>query len=189
MSSTVLPEPTDTTMTAEQLYTLCKLMPSDVMLGTTRPLSPAGFEHGQIASALAFQLQLFVRQHNLGKVISGEVGIFIRRTPDTIRTTDVLFISHDRLKQMRSKAYLDVAPELVVEVLAESDSWMDMTEKLDEYFKIGVEQVWFANPRNKSLQVFRSVTESAVFRLGDILADVSFLPTFQLKISEIYAGD
>ena len=42
--------------------------------------------------------------------------------------------------------FLDVAPELIVEVLSPHDRWSDVMEKLVEYFAIGVQVVWVADP-------------------------------------------
>jgi Uma2 family endonuclease len=150
-------------------------------------MSPTGFEHGIREARLGRFLDRYNEQHKLGEVMTGEVGMYIRRNPDSIRAADVLFISHERLQQVQSKSYLDVAPELVVEVLSPNDSWVDMAEKLEDYFSIGVLRVWFANPRNKTLQVFTSVTESMLLRGDEAVQDVPFLPGFVMKVSEIYA--
>ena len=37
---------------------------------------------------IAFHLKSFVRTHNIGKVMTGEVGIFICRNPDSIRAAE-----------------------------------------------------------------------------------------------------
>lgn len=187
MSTATLLEPEDKLITADELYAMGDMPGVELIKGKLRNMPPTGYEHGETESDIAFYLKNFVRSHSLGKVMTGEVGMYIRRNPDSIRAADVLFISHDRVQQVQSKSYLDVAPELVVEVLSPNDSWVDMAEKLDDYFSIGVLQVWFANPRNKTLQVFTSVTESTLLRGDEVVQDVLFLPGFVMKVSEIYA--
>ena len=118
-------------ITADELYAMGDMPGVELVKGELRPMPPTGFEHGVTESDIAFHLKSFVRTHNIGKVMTGEVGIFIRRNPDSIRAADVLFISHERLLQVQSQSYLDVAPELVVEVLSPRDSWVDMAEKLE----------------------------------------------------------
>lgn len=187
MSTATLLELEDKLITADELYAMGDMRGVELVEGKLRDMPPTGYEHGETESDIAFHLKSFLRQHKLGKVMTGEVGIFIRRNPDSIRAADVLFISHERLLQVQSKSYLDVAPELVVEVLSPRDSWVDMAEKLEEYFSIGVLQVWFANPRNKTLQVFTSVTDSVLLRGEDRLPDIAFLPGFTLTVSDIYS--
>ena len=147
---------------------------------------PTGFEHGEIECNLAVCLKLFLRSQNLGKVLTGEVGIYIRRDPDSIRAADLLFISHERLRQVRSTSYLDVAPELVVKVLSPGDSWSETAEKMEDYFFIGVQQVWLADPRRKTLHMFRAITDSTLLRTGDPMPDIPFLPGFYLNLDEIF---
>jgi hypothetical protein len=44
--------------------------------------------------------------------MAGEVGIYTRRNPDTVRGADVVFISKERLLRP-TRGFLEVAPELV----------------------------------------------------------------------------
>jgi Uma2 family endonuclease len=187
MSTATLLEIEDKLITADELYAMGDMPGVELIKGKLRNMSPTGYEHGATESDIAFHLKSFLRQHSLGKVMTGEVGVYIRRNPDSIRAADVLFISHQRLQQVQSKSYLDVAPELVVEVLSPRDSWVDMAEKLENYFSIGVLQVWFANPRNKTLQVFASATDSVLLRGDDCVPEIAFLPGFSLNVSEIYS--
>ena len=72
--------------------------------------------------------------------LTGEVGFYTRRDPDTVRGADVVFISTERYgRRTRTPTFLDVAPELVVEVLSVQDTVMDLTDKLREYFAAGGE--------------------------------------------------
>lgn len=180
------PEPEEKLITADELFAMADTSGFELIRGQLHSMPPTGYEHGETESDIAFCLKSFARQQNLGKVMTGEVGMYIRRAPDSVRAADVLFISHQRLQQVQSKSYLDVAPELVVEVLSPRDSWVDMAEKLEDYFSIGVLQVWFANPRNKTLQVFTSVTDSVLLRGEDRVPTIPFLPGFTLKVSDIY---
>lgn len=188
MSAATLPALEDKLMTADELYALGNLLGVELINGKLHSMSPTGFEHGIWEADVAFHLKHFLRRHNLGKVMTGEVGIYIRRNPDTIRAADVLFISHERLQQVTSTAYLDVAPELVVEILSPRDSWVEMAEKLEDYFSIGVQQVWFINPRRQTVQVFNTLTESVLLKNTDTLANVPCLPEFSLPLSELFTA-
>ena len=174
-------------ITADELYAMGDIPGVELVKGKLQQMAPTGFEHGIREARIGRFLDHFNEKHQLGQVMTGEVGMYIRRNPDSIRAADVLFISHERFQQIQSTSYLDVAPELVVEVLSPNDSWVGMAEKLEDYFAFGVEQVWFANPRNKTLQVFHSVTESVLLHEGDTLTEIPFLPSFSLKVSEIYS--
>ena len=81
---------------------------------------------------------------------------------------DVAFISRER-QPTRPKAFLEVAPELVVEIVSPSDRWSDLRQKIREYFIAGVYRVWIVDPEAREVLVFRSPTELAQLGLADTL--------------------
>ncbi len=133
-------------------------------------MSPTNWKHGDLVSELDWHLRSFVKKHGLGKVLTGEVGIYVRRDPDYIRGADVVFISSERIAQITSESYLDVAPELVVEVISPGNTWQEMRDKIEEYFAIGVQWVWLVGPaRKQHLTVapgFVSLSEDNLARVG-----------------------
>ena len=57
------------------------------------------------------------KQQKVGRVLSGEVGIYTGRDPDTVRAADVAFISSERMAQVKSKSS-GCRAGLVVEVMS-----------------------------------------------------------------------
>ena len=53
----------------------------------------------------------------------------------------------ERFAQVQSDSYLDVAPELIVEILSPPDAWSELQTKLAEYFAIDVKLVWVVDRR------------------------------------------
>jgi Uma2 family endonuclease len=80
----------------------------------------------------------FVQEHNLGWVMTGEIGIYTRRNPDRVRGADVVFLSKECWPDRPPKGFLEVAPDLVVEIISPNDRWQDVRQNLAEYFAIGV---------------------------------------------------
>ncbi len=116
MAVQFVPPQTQTLVTGEQLLAMGDIGPCELIEGRVVMLSPTGVEHGGYEVNFAEALKGFVRRQKLGKVVSGEVGVYIRRNPDTVRGADVAFISNERYAQRKVKGgYLDVAPELVAE--------------------------------------------------------------------------
>ncbi|MBK7780565.1 MAG: Uma2 family endonuclease [Ardenticatenia bacterium] len=108
----------------------------------------------------------YARQTGTGKVVSGEVGIYIHLHPDRIRAADVAFITDERFAQIRSSCYLDVAPDVVVEVLSPEYTWTQMMDKLRDYFSIGLRSVWVADPnRARSLSIMPSPRGASSVRM------------------------
>ena len=124
---------------------------------------------------------------DLGTVLGGEVGIYIRRNPDRIRAADVAFVSKQRLPVVPSR-YLDVAPELIIEILSPGDRWQDVRQKLEDYFSIGVDQVWIVEPDNQTVLAYTSPTTLEKFGLNDTVPGFGPLDGFTLSVAALFAN-
>src|SRR5262245_56313561 len=175
----------ETLMTGEELLRRPDLGPCELVNGRIVPLPPTSADHGFVETRLAGRLLVYAESTGRGEVMSGEAGIYIRRNPDTVRAPDAAFISNERLAQRRSSSYLDVAPELVVEVLSLDARRSEVTEKIEDYFEAGVVRVWIVDPKARKLHVYRSPTEIEQFGEDQILTDEEILPGFRLIISEL----
>lgn len=176
-------------ITGEDLARLGDIGPSELIKGEIVYMSPTGFWHGSVEGRISRIVGNFVSAQGLGEVFSGEVGIYTQRNPDTIRAADVGFVSRGRLAQVKSKSYLDVAPELVVEILSPDDRWSDLTDKLDEYFAIGVNVIWVVDPRRKQVYVYRSVTDVQRLSVEETLTGGEALPGFSVPVAELFASE
>jgi Uma2 family endonuclease len=182
----VLGKTKEALLSGEELFRRPDLEPCELVEGRIVPLVPTGFLHGALEAFLASRLLVWSEASGRGRVFTGEVGIYIRRNPDTVRAADILYISNERLAKRGPSGYLDVAPELVVEVLSPDDRWSEVTGKLDDYFSAGVDAVWVVDPRRRQLFVYRSLSAIQPFREDQILTDPDLLPGFSLPLSDLF---
>jgi Uma2 family endonuclease len=174
-------------ITGEELAELPNVGPCELVEGRLVPMSPTGGEHGRVEGNFFEAIRAFVREQDLGKVLVGEVGVFTRRNPDTVRGADVAFISNERYERLGSKrGFLDVAPDLVVEVLSPRDSAVGLTQKLREYFAAGVRLVWVADPEARAVLTYRSLTDVREFRESDRLPGDDILPGFTVEVARLF---
>lgn len=148
-------------------------------------MTPTGGEHGMIEAVLTSALVNHVRLHQVGRVYSGEVGVYIRRRPDRIRAADVAFFSYRRLPQP-SRGFLEVAPELAVEIMSPDDRWQAMRDKLADYFSIGVERVWVVEPQTRKVLVFSSTTDVDELDEDDVLRGEGALEGFAMRVGDLF---
>ena len=119
--------------------------------------------------------------------MAGEVGVFTTRNPDTVRAPDVLFLSHERdALRTRRDGFLEVAPDLVVEILSPTDRPDAVRRKLDEYFAAGVRMAWVADPGTRTVRVYRSGGEPMTLAAGEVIAGDDVLPGFELPVDEVF---
>ena len=173
-------------ITGERLLAMGDIGPCELIDGRVVRMNPIGRSHAYVAANLSMTLNQFVRQHKLGEVLVGEIGIFIQRGPDRIRAADIAFVSTERLVQTTESGYLKTAPDLVVEIISPSDRWQDVRAKLEEYFAIGVDRVWIVEPDNRAVLVYRSITEMRKLSEGDTVIGEGVLDGFSLPVAELF---
>ena len=173
-------------ISGETFFLMGNRGPAELVRGKIKKMTPPGFEQGVVEFRIGNLLSTFVTQHDLGYILGGEAGVFTSRNPDTIRGMDVAFISHERMAQVKSKSYLDVAPELIVEIMSPNDSWSDINDKLAEYFAIDVQLVWIVNPARKEVHIYRALTEIEIFKAGETLSGGEMLPGLSIPVDELF---
>lgn len=173
-------------ITGDELLMMTDIGRAELIEGRIVRMTSPGGEHGRLELGLAFELETFVRQRGLGRVLTGEVGIYTRRDPDSVRGADIAFYSYERMPGEFPSGYLEIAPDLVVEIMSPSDRWSEVREKVEEYFSIGVWQVWIVEPANRTIFVYRSPVD--VQRLGetDTLVGEGVLEGFSLPVARIF---
>ena len=188
-SAPITSETEPSLITGEDLAEMENVSRVELVKGKLVRMSPVGHIHGFFESNFAIDLGTFVKQHKLGRVLTGEVGIYVSRDPDTIRAADVTFISNERLSRVQSESYLDVAPELVIEILSPNDRWTVVNQKIGEYFTAGVRQVWIADPGQQQVDVYYAPTNFKRFSAGDELDGGDVLPGFAVAVAELFAEE
>ena len=179
--------PKEKLLTGAEALTLGITQPFELVKGKIIYMDYTGDEHGIIESEIARHLGNFVVTRHLGWVLTGEVGLYTQRAPDTVRGVDVIVISRQRLAAPSGKA-LQVAPELVVEIVSPSDRWSELRNKIAEYFAIGVERVWIVEPEKKQLLVYRTPTEFTQLTQQESVRGEGILEGFTLPLHELFAA-
>jgi Uma2 family endonuclease len=174
-------------ITGEELARMRDVGSCELVEGRIVPVSPGGAEHSFVTTNAFETLNQFVRPRRLGRVLTGEVGLYTRHDPDTVRGADVVYISAARLER-RSPAltFFDVAPELVVEVLSRDDTLAKLGDKLREYFAADVKLVWVIDPRARRVHVYRSVVDRRELTETDTLSGDDVLPGFTAPVGALF---
>jgi Uma2 family endonuclease len=174
-------------MTAEELAA----MPDDgyryeLVDGELIRMSPTGFLHLQISGLLIALLGGHVRERGLG-VVGGEGGFVFRRGPDKVYAPDVVFVRAERLPPKEAwTGFLDIVPDLAVEVLSPSDTADHINDKVITYLETGVRLVWVVDPRRRTVTVYQPDLTARVLREGNVLDGGEVLPEFRLPLAELF---
>ena len=172
--------PGKTVMTLEE-FLESDLEGYEYVNGELIPLAPTSVEHGYISVNLSSLLHLYVRENQLGRVLS-ETGF---RIGDRVLIPDVAIILTDRLPDDLTKAS-PVPPDLAVEVISPSDRTQNVEEKAFAYLEAGTQLVWALSPTSKSVTVYRSETDITILTRNDTLSGEDVVEGFTCQVAKLF---
>lgn len=173
-------------LTGDELYRRGDSGSCELIDGRVVPMSPTVHLRARLEARLSGVFLDYAEGSGAWEVLTGEVGIYVRRNPDTVRAADVALISRERFGRCKSPSYLDVAPEVVVEILSPDDRWLGVMEKLSDYFAAGVLRVYVLDSKKRQIFAYRSVTSLTLLEENDVLEDPELLPGFRLALPSLF---
>jgi Uma2 family endonuclease len=128
----------------------------------------------------------FVDDHQLGTTASNDTGFISERAPDSVRGLDVSFWSKERLPEA-PEGYVEVAPDLAVEVLSPEDRFSRLQRKIVEYLSRGVRLLWVIDPQDRSVGIYRPDQPlPRVLSENETLSGEDVVPGFSCLVRELF---
>lgn len=185
MSTAVLPAPK--LLTAEDYLKLPDTGDrSELRRGVVVVMNPPGFRHGEVCGNIHFHLASFVREHQLGRVLTNDSGVITERNPDTVRGPDISFYSYNLVPKGQSPfGYAGVSPEIVFEVVSPYNTRKDIAIKTGEYLQVGINVVCVVDAQHGTVELHYPNQPSATLR-GDNPLTFSELPGFSLPVRKLF---
>jgi Uma2 family endonuclease len=162
--------------------------PEELVQGRIVTMPPPTPRHGQICSRVDRLMGAFADEHDLGHVLCNDSGVVTGRDPDTVRGADVSFYSYAKVPRGRlPKGYLEVAPDLVVEVRSADDRWRDILAKVNEYLDAGVRVVIVLDHEPESAYIFRADQPPQALGSDEELMIPELLGDFRVPVRRFFA--
>lgn len=184
----------DRALTAADLAALPRDLPSgsvryELEKGMLRIMSPTGDIHGGVELRIGGLLLSQGEERGHGQARVGEVGIVLGRGPDTVKGADACFLTNDQLPPRRSKeGYLITIPALIVEVVSKNERRPQMEARVNAYLAAGARAVWVANPRPRTVTVYRPDQPPLVLREKDTLTAEGIIPDLSYPVHRLFDG-
>ena len=160
----------------------------ELIEGRLYEMPPIGAPHGEITANICSLLRAHVKQHELGRIFVGDPGFILQRDPDTVRAPDVAFVSYRRLPHGDlPEGFLQLAPDLAVEVVSPSNRPREILEKADAWLQAGVQVLWVVYPRTRSIDVHRPRHDVLTLSSDEMLEGSPALPGFSCQVGELFA--
>lgn len=173
-------------LTAEEFYLLPN--PADgsqqeLVRGEIITMPPPGGLHGVTCSKANRKLGNYIDSGPGGTLVCNDTGFITERAPDSVRGPDLSYWSKERLKEV-PVGYIEIAPDMLIEVLSPSNVWKQIRNKIKEYFAKGVKLVWVIAPEDRTLIVYRQPDEGRVLHETATVTGEDVLPGFTCRVSD-----
>jgi Uma2 family endonuclease len=145
------------------------------------------YGHGYVQAIMAYYFNAYLMEHSIG-VVTTESGYVTTENPDSVRGPDVAFMSKDRLGKQVPSDFVNLAPDLVVEIASDSDTVRDLQNKIDEYLAGGTRLIWVFYPWNRTVSVHRQGAMPVTIGVNDVLDGEDVLPGFRLPVNDVFKG-
>ncbi len=174
-------------VTLAEFAALPKYPRYELVKGVLIELMVASEEHEEAAALNTANLVHHVYPNRLGKVYTGNRGYVTGPdSPATSRMPDVSFVSNARLAQpdLAGKFY-NGAPDLAVEILSDSNTPVEIAQKITEYLNAGGKAVWVIDIDARTLTVHTLDAPPLALTDTDTVDGAEYLPGFASAVADL----
>jgi len=158
---------------------------TELVRGVLVVREPAGYNHGRVIAQLTGRLWSHVERTAAGQLLGAETGFTLFRDPDTVRAPDIAFVHRDRLPDPASRGFVDLAPDLVVEVLSPDDRPGESLGKAGDWLQAGTRLVWVIDSERRTARIYRADgSQTIVTEVGELSGE-EVLPGFACPLSSL----
>jgi Uma2 family endonuclease len=146
--------------------------------------------HQRILGKLFHLIQTWLDAHTIGEVFVAALDVVF--SDIDVVEPDILYVSHERAREVMTPLNIRGVPELVVEIGSPSTRRRDETIKRRLYERAGVGEYWFVDPEIDVVRVYRHTGggfERAVELsrdAGDVLT-TSLFPGLEIPLERMFA--
>lgn len=179
-------------LTDEQFYQLC-LANRDLRLERTEAgeliiMPPTGGETGNRNIEIAFQLQAWSRQNNLGIAFDSSTAFKLPNGAE--RSPDASWVQKDKwdsLSAEQKRKFPPLSPDFVIELRSETDSLQTLQDKMQEYMDNGARLSWLIDPKTQQVEIYRLKRKVEILQSPATLLGEDVLPGFVLNLKPIFS--
>ena len=166
----------------------------EIIDGEVYLLPTPTLKHQLVQAKLMNRIRSYLNLNRLGELLAAPFDFVVRREPLRTRQPDLFFLSSARESEWRDRLTeprLEIAPDLVIELLSPSDTYQRWKEKLQDYHQLGVREVWAVDVAAGEIEAL--VREEGGYRSlgwfsGEQLVPTQVLTGLTLTPAEVFAG-
>ena len=167
----------------------------EIIEGELRQMPSPVLPHQIVVVRLASLFLIYQDKTGNGLVVVAPSDVLIRQFPRLqVRQPDVYYISLERLRRVGgipAHGPLTIGPELVVEIISDSETAQDVDDKTQDYIEIGVAEMWRVYRETQTVDMVElsaagaSILQS--YGAGETVTSRVF-PDLSVAVSAIFAA-
>ncbi len=100
------------------------------------------------------------------------------------RVVDLAFFSREQIVSMATGQ--KEVPAFAIELLSKNELFEEIEKKLQDYFDVGVQLVWYISPKSKRIYAYSAKNVVKIFATGDVAIAAPVLPDFKIEIDKLF---
>ncbi len=146
------------------------------------------WKHGLLTVRMALAIAAFVYENDFGEVVVADTGFLLSNSSSgahNVRSIDVAFVSNSKLQDPVEGAWLEMGPDLAIEVISPNDRADHTHQKVMQLLTAGTRLVWLVYPQSRTV-VAHTAEGAKTLRGDDTLSGGDVLPGFKLRVNDIF---
>jgi Uma2 family endonuclease len=161
--------------------------PGELIDGEWTPVTKSTYRHGRILLRAGKVLSLYEEQNPEWVAVGGDPGTKLTRNPDTLRGPDLALVRSERLPEGKGEeGWLEGSPEVVLEILGDSQSISQLMRKALEYLRAGAQLVLLLDGDAREVVVVRPPDHFSVLKSDQTITGGDLLPGFSCPVSQLF---
>lgn len=133
--------------------------------------------HQKVSMSLIFKIRQYIEIKKKGILFHAPTDIYFDER--NVFQPDLIYVDDQHASIIREKG-IEGVPDLIIEIISPSNSYIDRYIKKGKYAQFGVKEYWIVDPANKTLEVF-SLDQGQEYGLFLFLAEGGEVKSALLK--------
>jgi Uma2 family endonuclease len=159
---------------------------AELDVGRVTLFQPPDLDHGNTILNLSKAIAAWAADAE-GAYACFDLGLILRRDPDTVRFPAVSFFSGGERFAEADKLATEAVPDLVVELASSADRREIMSQRVADYLHWGAGGVWVIQPKDRYVEVVDRTGAAIRLDPAMVLEGGLSLPGFSLNVSDLFA--
>lgn len=126
---------------------------------------------------------LFQKTGKKGKTFFSPIDLYLDNK--NVFQPDLVYIQDEKIITERG---IEGPPEIVVEVVSPSNSFIDRNIKKRKYLEFGVREVWILDPGNKTLEIYTdSIDKPSLYLAGEGTVKSTIMDDLSFELSDLFS--